>query len=310
MTQKRPVPLEHQIYVLSQFHIIKEADGQFLHNEYQFFLNNIEKMKEMEKMDIVALKKKLKQEKKEAETWKGSIVKQIRREVRNESNWWSIWWPKKVENSFKVWITMIIRIRNIEMSTKAFKNWSSTVKKKKCCLVPFFASLKWKLFNWPRNVCNMTCVIKMRSVRLRCFSTEPWRSSSLPIEIYPNLINWDPCWLEVRVIFVMKGYAMHHGDLLPLAKEIVEILYSEGLVKVLFATETFAMGVNMPAKTVIYFGLQKNDGIEFRYLKSSEYTQMSGRAVLYFLLFLFSMNPLVQCQVRFFLSIQNMQNQQ
>ena len=53
---------------------------------------------------------------------------------------------------------------------------------------------------------------------------------------------------------------------------MVEILYSEGLVKVLFATETFAMGVNMPAKTVIYFGLQKNDGIEFRYLKSSEYT--------------------------------------
>jgi superfamily II RNA helicase len=51
------------------------------------------------------------------------------------------------------------------------------------------------------------------------------------------------------------GYAMHHGDLLPLSKEIVEILYSEGLVKVLFATETFAMGVNMPSKTVIYFGL-------------------------------------------------------
>ena len=57
--------------MLSQFHIIKEADGQFLHNEYQFFLNNIEKMKELEKMDIAALKKKLKQEKKEAETWKG-----------------------------------------------------------------------------------------------------------------------------------------------------------------------------------------------------------------------------------------------
>ena len=52
-----------------------------------------------------------------------------------------------------------------------------------------------------------------------------------------------------------RGYAMHHGDLLPLSKEIVEILYSEGLVKVLFATETFAMGVNMPSKTVIYFGL-------------------------------------------------------
>ena len=65
---------------------------------------------------------------------------------------------------------------------------------------------------------------------------------------------------------------MHHGDLLPLAKEIVEILFTENLVKVLFATETFAMGVNMPAKTVIFHSINKNDGIDFRYLNSSEYT--------------------------------------
>jgi antiviral helicase SKI2 len=49
-------------------------------------------------------------------------------------------------------------------------------------------------------------------------------------------------------------------------------------VKVLFATETFAMGVNMPAKSVVFYGIKKNDGEQFRYLKSSEYVQMSGRA--------------------------------
>ena len=54
-------------------------------------------------------------------------------------------------------------------------------------------------------------------------------------------------------------------------KEIVEILFSNGLVKVLLATETFAMGVNMPAKSVVFYGLQKSDGQCFRYLKSSEY---------------------------------------
>ena len=78
------------------------------------------------------------------------------------------------------------------------------------------------------------------------------------IENCHNLYNWNKCWKEVFIIwYFIKfiGYAVHHGDLLPLAKEIVEILYSEGLVKVLFATETFAMGVNMPAKTVIFFGL-------------------------------------------------------
>lgn len=67
---------------------------------------------------------------------------------------------------------------------------------------------------------------------------------------------------------LQKGIAVHHGDLLPIAKEIVEILFADGLIKVLFATETFAMGVNMPAKTVIYIGLKKNDGRDYRYLKS------------------------------------------
>jgi antiviral helicase SKI2 len=52
-----------------------------------------------------------------------------------------------------------------------------------------------------------------------------------------------------------KGLALHHGDLLPIMKEIVEILFTNGLVKVLLATETFAMGVNMPAKSVIFYGL-------------------------------------------------------
>eukprot|EP00172_Hildenbrandia_rubra_P000234 Plantae.Rhodophyta-Hildenbrandia_rubra.ctg11056.p1 GENE.Plantae.Rhodophyta-Hildenbrandia_rubra.ctg11056~~Plantae.Rhodophyta-Hildenbrandia_rubra.ctg11056.p1 ORF type:complete len:1120 (+),score=164.28 Plantae.Rhodophyta-Hildenbrandia_rubra.ctg11056:193-3552(+) len=75
-----------------------------------------------------------------------------------------------------------------------------------------------------------------------------------------------------------RGIATHHAGLLPLMKEITEILFTEGFVKVLFATETFAMGVNMPAKTVVFTGLRKNDGKEFRLLRSGEYTQMSGRA--------------------------------
>jgi antiviral helicase SKI2 len=78
----------------------------------------------------------------------------------------------------------------------------------------------------------------------------------------------------------MNGYAIHHGDLLPLAKEIVELLFSEGLIKVLFATETFAMGINMPTKTVIFHTIRKVHGSEgsMRFLNSSEYVQMSGRA--------------------------------
>ncbi|KAI9616784.1 hypothetical protein KEM48_005026 [Puccinia striiformis f. sp. tritici PST-130] len=59
---------------------------------------------------------------------------------------------------------------------------------------------------------------------------------------------------------------------------VVEILFSRGLVKILFATETFAMGVNMPARCVVFSGIQKHDGRSYRELLSGEYTQMSGRA--------------------------------
>lgn len=75
-----------------------------------------------------------------------------------------------------------------------------------------------------------------------------------------------------------RGIAVHHGGLLPLLKEAVEILFSRGLVRVLFATETFAMGVNMPARTVVFSSLRKHDGLSFRGLLPGEYTQMAGRA--------------------------------
>ncbi|KAI1794031.1 antiviral helicase [Ganoderma leucocontextum] len=75
-----------------------------------------------------------------------------------------------------------------------------------------------------------------------------------------------------------RGIGVHHGGLLPIVKEVVEILFARGLVKVLFATETFAMGVNMPAKCVVFSHIRKHDGRSFREILPGEYTQMSGRA--------------------------------
>ena len=75
-----------------------------------------------------------------------------------------------------------------------------------------------------------------------------------------------------------RGVAVHHGGLLPIVKEIVEILFAKTLVKVLFATETFAMGLNLPTRTVVFSGYRKHDGREFRNLLPGEYTQMAGRA--------------------------------
>lgn len=75
-----------------------------------------------------------------------------------------------------------------------------------------------------------------------------------------------------------RGIGIHHGGLLPILKETVEILFGEGLIKTLFATETFAMGLNMPARTVLFTAPRKFDGKDFRWITSGEYIQMSGRA--------------------------------
>lgn len=75
-----------------------------------------------------------------------------------------------------------------------------------------------------------------------------------------------------------RGIGVHHSGLLPILKEVIEILFQEGLIKCLFATETFSIGLNMPAKTVVFTNVRKFDGDKFRWISSGEYIQMSGRA--------------------------------
>ena len=74
------------------------------------------------------------------------------------------------------------------------------------------------------------------------------------------------------------GIAIHHAGMLPNLKEIVEKLFSRKLISILYTTETFAVGINMPAKAVCFDALRKFDGISFRPLRSKEYFQMAGRA--------------------------------
>lgn len=75
-----------------------------------------------------------------------------------------------------------------------------------------------------------------------------------------------------------RGVAAHHAGLLPQQKLIVEQLFQQRLVKVVFATETLALGINMPAKAVVIEKLKKFNGDERVYLSSGEFTQLTGRA--------------------------------
>ena len=80
------------------------------------------------------------------------------------------------------------------------------------------------------------------------------------------------------VSLLEKGIAIHHAGMISIFREIVELFLCKGYVKVLFCTETFALGVNFPIKTVLFTSATKFDGVSQRILWSHEYTQMAGRA--------------------------------
>jgi len=86
-----------------------------------------------------------------------------------------------------------------------------------------------------------------------------------------------PEYLSV-VGLLEKGIAIHHSGVMPILREIVEILFEKGYIKFLFATETFSVGLNMPIKTAIFTDVKKFDGSGMRMLHPHEFVQASGRA--------------------------------
>ena len=77
---------------------------------------------------------------------------------------------------------------------------------------------------------------------------------------------------------LQKGIGIHHAGIMPVFREMIELLFEKNYIKLLFATETFAVGINMPTKTVIFTSLTKFNGHNMRLLHSYEYSQMAGRA--------------------------------
>lgn len=80
------------------------------------------------------------------------------------------------------------------------------------------------------------------------------------------------------VALLEKGIGIHHSGMIPVLREIVELMISKKYIKLLFATESFAIGLDCPIKTTIFTSLTKFDGQFERFLLSHEYTQMAGRA--------------------------------
>lgn len=134
------------------------------------------------------------------------------------------------------------------------------------------------IFSFSRRECEQHAM----SMSKLDFNTEEEKDNVE--QVFRNAINClneedrDLPAIELMLPLLQRGIAVHHSGLLPIIKELVELLFQEGLVKALFATETFAMGLNMPAKTVVFTSVRKWDGDSHRYIGSGEYIQMSGRA--------------------------------
>jgi ATP-dependent RNA helicase HelY len=106
--------------------------------------------------------------------------------------------------------------------------------------------------------------------RITALVTE--RTAGIPDEDLPVLGYAD--WLTG----LQRGIAAHHAGMLPTFKEVVEELFAAGLIRVVFATETLALGINMPARTVLIERMDKWNGEKHADLTAAEYTQLTGRA--------------------------------
>jgi superfamily II RNA helicase len=101
------------------------------------------------------------------------------------------------------------------------------------------------------------------------------------VKYFNSMVKEEYRYLEsVKLLkrVLQKGIGIHHAGLLPVLKEIVENLFSKSIIKVLYATETFAVGINMPAKAVCFNSLVKFSGTGFNFMRTKEYFQMAGRA--------------------------------
>ncbi|PCJ56623.1 MAG: hypothetical protein COA79_18320 [Planctomycetota bacterium] len=115
--------------------------------------------------------------------------------------------------------------------------------------------------------------------KLRLLNKEESRNArKLYWEICQRYEMEDNSYAEKLGELIGQGIAFHHAGMLPTMKEIIERMFSSGFIKLVFATETFALGINMPARSVIFDDVRKYDGIAFNYMKTRDYNQMAGRA--------------------------------
>ena len=132
------------------------------------------------------------------------------------------------------------------------------------------------VFSFSRRDCERLALANSSRVLLE--DEESARMEALQRELIA-LFQLSPAELTGEVLgMARRGVCYHHAGMLPIHKELVERMFTAGLLKLLFTTETFALGINMPARSVVFHTLRKFDGVNFDWLRTRDYMQMAGRA--------------------------------
>jgi superfamily II RNA helicase len=146
------------------------------------------------------------------------------------------------------------------------------------------------LINYIRQACGLPCIYFVFGRRraenlafeLYSFDFLNQKEKAKIVALYNRLCERFDLKSEEsasRIFYLIKkGIAYHHAGMLPTLKEVVEQLFTSRLIKVIFTTETFALGINMPAKSVVFDELRKFYGRYVRNLKVRDFYQMAGRA--------------------------------
>ena len=260
ITYKRVVPLEHNIYVTSKnvFKFLNTSENQGKANQdmiYKAF--NCAK----DEYDKMFKKQREPKSKKQKEQRRQRIIEQIKTFqkflVKREQDEFNDKYSRSDSNVISQRHFKIEEISNYLQKENLFPT------------VMFTFSIK-KIDEYSRMMSKTQFNNQMESTKIISFFDK----------CIKKLNEYDRKIGQVQALrqLLPTGVGVHHSGLLPILKEIVEILYSKGLIKILFATTSFSIGLNMPTRTVVFTDIVKYTDGKRGLLSSSEYLQMCGRA--------------------------------
>ena len=254
MTLKRVIPLKHQIYIDSQnVYEVKSVDGDI----YDYKIR--EALKFLKENNENSLRNKFGNRKADEQ----QMINNIK------------YFAKQKEKYYKKVFTDKFRTNDTEIKIKKMHHKLVEMveylqKNSLCPAVIFVFSIK-RITEYTRMLSSKNLLNEEEKSKITKFFNEV---------ISSKISKEDQEIPQIKEMYeiLQTGIGLHHAGLLPVLKEIVEVLYSQGLIKVLFATTSFSIGLNMPTRTVVFTELYKFNEGKREILSSSEYLQMCGRA--------------------------------